>query len=404
MLKVKSCREKMGDMEDSIKLDDDDLLSTTGNSVADMAELSSIEQQMEEFEEEQRKIKQMQSDIEGQMNLPRSSNGNSSPAVMTPEEKAEADSRSVYIGNVDYSVTAEELEKHFHGCGSVARVTILCDKYTGHPKGFAYAEFADKEGMQMALAMSDSLLKGRQIKVMEKRTNRPGISTTNRPPRGRGYRGRGGFGGAPPGYIIKYVPVGGYRPRGARGLRRPRGFLPYTILHIGCGTSQMSMQLFEMGFRNITNVDFSQVLVDAGRVAHPEMEWICDDIRSLGKIPSSSFDVVLEKATLEALLVKEKSTWSPSDHALKTVDDVLSSVARVLTNNGVFISISFTQPHFRVPALLRFPEWSISVNEFGDYFHYFVFIMQRGEKASQETYDRFARIAPEWSRSLAVTE
>ncbi|PIO71127.1 hypothetical protein TELCIR_06985 [Teladorsagia circumcincta] len=93
---------------------------------------------------------------------------------------------------------------------------------------FAYAEFADKEGMQMALAMSDSLLKGRQIKVMEKRTNRPGISTTNRPPRGRGYRGRGGFAGAPPGYIIKYVPVGGYRPRGARGLRRPRGFLPYT--------------------------------------------------------------------------------------------------------------------------------------------------------------------------------
>ncbi|RCN32262.1 hypothetical protein ANCCAN_21935 [Ancylostoma caninum] len=129
-------RERMGDLDDSIKLDDDDLLSTTGNSVADMADLSSIEQQMEEFEEEQRKIKQMQSDIEGQMNLPRSSNGTSSPAVMTPEEKAEADSRSVYIGNVDYSVTAEELEKHFHGCGSVARVTILCDKYTGHPKGY----------------------------------------------------------------------------------------------------------------------------------------------------------------------------------------------------------------------------------------------------------------------------
>uniref|UniRef100_A0A0K0DKI0 RRM domain-containing protein n=1 Tax=Angiostrongylus cantonensis TaxID=6313 RepID=A0A0K0DKI0_ANGCA len=187
-----------------------------------LQELSSIEQQMEEFEEEQRKIKQMQSDIEGQMNLPRSSNGTNSPVILSPEEKAEADSRSVYIGNVDYSVTAEELEKHFHGCGSVARVTILCDKYTGHPKGFAYAEFADKEGMQMALAMSDSLLKGRQIKVMEKRTNRPGISTTNRPPRGRG------FGGAPPGYIIKYVPVGGYRARGARGLRRPRGFHPYT--------------------------------------------------------------------------------------------------------------------------------------------------------------------------------
>ena len=37
---------------------------------------------------------------------------------------------------VDYSATAEELEQHFHGCGAVNRVTILCDKFTGHPKGF----------------------------------------------------------------------------------------------------------------------------------------------------------------------------------------------------------------------------------------------------------------------------
>lgn len=36
---------------------------------------------------------------------------------------------------VDYGATAEELEAHFHGCGSVNRVTILCDKYSGHPKG-----------------------------------------------------------------------------------------------------------------------------------------------------------------------------------------------------------------------------------------------------------------------------
>lgn len=36
---------------------------------------------------------------------------------------------------VDYGATAEELEAHFHGCGSVNRVTILTDKFTGHPKG-----------------------------------------------------------------------------------------------------------------------------------------------------------------------------------------------------------------------------------------------------------------------------
>lgn len=40
-----------------------------------------------------------------------------------------------FLHKVDYGATAEELEQHFHGCGSVNRVTILCDKYTGHPKG-----------------------------------------------------------------------------------------------------------------------------------------------------------------------------------------------------------------------------------------------------------------------------
>ena len=45
-------------------------------------------------------------------------------------------SRFAYcILQVDYGATAEELEAHFHGCGSVNRVTILCDKYSGHPKG-----------------------------------------------------------------------------------------------------------------------------------------------------------------------------------------------------------------------------------------------------------------------------
>jgi polyadenylate-binding protein 2 len=43
---------------------------------------------------------------------------------------------------VDYGATAEELEAHFHGCGAVNRVTILCDKFTGHPKGYDLLLFA----------------------------------------------------------------------------------------------------------------------------------------------------------------------------------------------------------------------------------------------------------------------
>lgn len=42
---------------------------------------------------------------------------------------------SIYVGQVDYSSTPEELLAHFESCGTVERVTIVCDKFTGRPKG-----------------------------------------------------------------------------------------------------------------------------------------------------------------------------------------------------------------------------------------------------------------------------
>ena len=80
--------------------------------------------------------------------------------------QVEVDARSCYVGNVDYGATAEELEQHFHGCGSINRVTILCNKFDGNPKGFAYVEFTDKDSVDTAMALDDSLFRGRQIKVL----------------------------------------------------------------------------------------------------------------------------------------------------------------------------------------------------------------------------------------------
>lgn len=56
-------------------------------------------------------------------------------APTDPEQaaKEETDSRSVYIGNVDYATTPEELQLHFQGCGTVNRVTIPTDA-VGNPK------------------------------------------------------------------------------------------------------------------------------------------------------------------------------------------------------------------------------------------------------------------------------
>lgn len=126
-------------------------------------ELEAIKARVKEMEEEAEKIKQMQSEVDKQM-----AGGSTTGLATVPlslEEKQEIDTRSVYVGNVDYGASAEELEAHFHGCGTINRVTILCNKADGHPKGFAYIEFGSKEFVETALAMNETLFRGRQIKV-----------------------------------------------------------------------------------------------------------------------------------------------------------------------------------------------------------------------------------------------
>ncbi len=52
-----------------------------------------------------------------------------------------SDMRSIYVGNVDYGTAPEELQAHFASCGTIDRVTILCNKWTGKPMGYAYVMF-----------------------------------------------------------------------------------------------------------------------------------------------------------------------------------------------------------------------------------------------------------------------
>ena len=91
------------------------------------------------------------------------------------DDMNDIDRRSVFVRNVDHCTTVEELEHHFLGdIRPINRVTILCNKYDGLPKGCAYVEFAHQECVQAALELDDSLLKGRHIKVMPKRSTKPG--------------------------------------------------------------------------------------------------------------------------------------------------------------------------------------------------------------------------------------
>ncbi|KAM3665075.1 embryonic polyadenylate-binding protein 2 isoform 1-T1 [Ammospiza maritima maritima] len=153
-------------------------------------ELEAIKAKLREIEKEDERLKELQ--LEADNHLFMSSEAALFP--LTTKEKMEADQRSIYVGNVDYGGTAEELESHFNSCGQINRVTILCDKFSGHPKGYAYIEFEEQSSVKAAVELDESVFRGRVIKVLPKRTNMPGISSTDR----GGYRGcfhaRGGLG------------------------------------------------------------------------------------------------------------------------------------------------------------------------------------------------------------------
>jgi polyadenylate-binding protein 2 len=134
-------------------------------------------------------------------------------------ERQEIDSRSVFVGQVDYGAEPGMLAEHFKKCGTVNRVTILTDKFE-NPKGFAYVEFLEKDAVDAAVLLDGTGLEElpqRKLKVSAKRTNVPGMKAGGR---GRG-RGGGRFGGFPGGMMMvpMMMPYGRGRGRGGRGGR-----------------------------------------------------------------------------------------------------------------------------------------------------------------------------------------
>ncbi|KAL4930096.1 polyadenylate-binding protein [Aspergillus undulatus] len=165
----------------------------------DEEDIEAMKRRVAEMESEAAKLREMQATLDQQ-------------SESLKEDKEDVDARSIFVGNVDYGASPEEIQAHFQSCGSINRVTILLDKFTGQPKGYAYVEFAEPSLVAQALVLNESVFRGRNLKVTPKRTNLPGMSNRGRGRgRGRGY-GRGGF------------PRGGYRG-GYRG--RGRGYAPY---------------------------------------------------------------------------------------------------------------------------------------------------------------------------------
>ena len=80
---------------------------------------------------------------------------------------------NIYVGNLSYRATEDELREAFARFGQVDSVQIIKDRETGRSRGFAFVEMPDAEHAKSAIEQLDSAdIAGRQVKVNEARPRR----------------------------------------------------------------------------------------------------------------------------------------------------------------------------------------------------------------------------------------
>ena len=81
---------------------------------------------------------------------------------------------SIYVGNLPFSATEDEIREHFSPHGEVHRVHMVTDRETGRPRGFGFVEM-DDAGADAAIEQGDGqMLGGRALRINEAQDRRGG--------------------------------------------------------------------------------------------------------------------------------------------------------------------------------------------------------------------------------------
>ena len=119
----------------------------------------------------------------------------------------------LYVGNLSFKTTSDDLRDHFSQAGTVESASVIEDRETGRSRGFGFVEMATAEDAQAAIEQFNGKdLNGRNLTVNEAKPK------TDRGPGGGG--GRGGYGGGGGGGRDRDRDRGGYG--GGRNDREPR--------------------------------------------------------------------------------------------------------------------------------------------------------------------------------------
>ncbi len=129
-------------------------------------------------------------------------------------------SSKVFVGNLEFSTTKDQLEQLFAEAGSIVDVFLPSDRATGRPRGFAFVEYSSDEEAEAAIKRFDGYeMGGRNLRVnaAEARARRrsAAAAAASRRAAAAWQRG-GGFGGGSGGFGPNAPPKGGGKSKGSR--------------------------------------------------------------------------------------------------------------------------------------------------------------------------------------------
>jgi SAM-dependent methyltransferase len=110
----------------------------------------------------------------------------------------------------------------------------------------------------------------------------------------------------------------------------------------------------------------------------PGVEWRCMDVRNMADLADKSVGVAFDKGTLDAMI--HGSPWSPPPDVRENTGKYLAEVHRVLSDDGIFLYVTFRQPHFMRSLLNPQNLWELDLQVLGGHhgeFEYYGWVIRK---------------------------
>ena len=113
-------------------------------------------------------------------------------------------------------------------------------------------------------------------------------------------------------------------------------------LVIGCGTSSLSSEMFDSGYKFLESMDYSPSAIEEMKITYPNLKWSIEDVRKMTYL-DEQFDAVVDKGTLDCLFFLDDTNES--------LIKMLQEVSRILKPNGKYCVVTCGHPMQRVDLL-----------------------------------------------------